>query len=77
MLASNLGIALNELLINAAKHAASSNGHAPVEISLDCDGNRMIRLGVRDHGPGIAKDYLNRKTSSRAQAGARNRSSLP
>jgi two-component sensor histidine kinase len=63
-MASNLGIAMNELLINAAKYAASSNGHAPIEISLDCDGDKMLRLAVRDHGPGIAKDYLNRKTSS-------------
>jgi two-component sensor histidine kinase len=63
-MASNLGIAMNELLINAAKYAAPSNGHAPVEISLERDGDKMLRLAVRDHGPGIAKDYLNRKTSS-------------
>lgn len=43
---------LSNLLSNASKYSPEGG---PIEVSLDSDG-REFRLGVRDHGIGIAKD---------------------
>jgi two-component sensor histidine kinase len=64
-LASNLGIAMNKLLINAAKYAAPSDGRALVEISLDCDGNKMLRLADREGLPESQNIFPGAQASAR------------
>ena len=50
--ASPVGLVINELLLNSAKHGRSSNGECRVEIELEYRGTQ-ISICVRDEGPGI------------------------
>jgi PAS domain S-box-containing protein len=59
--ASPVGLVINELLLNSAKHGRSSNGECRVGIELECRG-RQICIRVRDEGPGF--------DSSRVESGS-------
>ncbi len=51
-----LGVALQALLENARKHAPG-----PVELTLEANGREaQLRLSVRDHGPGLSAERLDR-----------------
>jgi two-component sensor histidine kinase len=51
-MAQQLGLAINELAINAAKHAYHPGETGPLIIQGHRDGGRL-RLTVADHGPGV------------------------
>ncbi len=49
--ASPVGLVVNELLLNAAKHGRDSEGRCRVEVSVRSVGEQ-VQISVRDHGPG-------------------------
>jgi two-component sensor histidine kinase len=51
-LAADIGILINELVANAAKHAYGGSGEGSVEIRCTRDGTEGLIVSVRDHGPG-------------------------
>ncbi|HRD39476.1 MAG TPA: sensor histidine kinase [Bacteroidia bacterium] len=53
------GLILNELITNAYKHAGSHEAAIQVSIELKKNGN-SINLVVRDNGPGITNEALNK-----------------
>lgn len=50
--ASPIGLVINELLLNAAKHGRSETGECRVSVELGCR-DEKIRIFVRDEGPGF------------------------
>ncbi|MGZ6049933.1 MAG: sensor histidine kinase [Phenylobacterium sp.] len=54
--AQQLGLAVNELAINAAKHAYPMGEPGELSIQADRDGDQL-RLVVADHGPGLAHGF--------------------
>jgi two-component sensor histidine kinase len=64
-----LGLAVNELLTNALKHAfpegARSRKDAPeVVVALQLQEDRRLRLEVRDNGVGLPTDFAPERTGS-------------
>jgi PAS domain S-box-containing protein len=52
-LAVPLGIVVNELVVNAVKHAFSDNDNGIIEITMTKTGASHGELSVRDNGPGL------------------------
>jgi two-component sensor histidine kinase len=52
-LAADIGILINELVTNAAKHAYNGSAQGTVKIACVRDGADGLMLSVRDHGPGF------------------------
>ncbi|MEL7834345.1 histidine kinase dimerization/phosphoacceptor domain -containing protein [Fodinibius sp. N2] len=50
-----LGLVINEILINAHKHAFNGQDNARIELESTVD-NEMITISVRDNGVGLPKD---------------------
>lgn len=61
--AVNFGLLLNELVLNAYKHAFAGGRTGNLEISLRAEGSDA-RLTVRDDGPGLPDDFSVEKCSS-------------
>jgi two-component system, sensor histidine kinase PdtaS len=55
-LASDIGILINELVTNAAKHAYDGSARGTVEVACVRDGADGLMLSVRDHGSGFHAD---------------------
>jgi two-component sensor histidine kinase len=55
-LASDIGVLVNEMVTNAAKHAYGDRSDGNVQISCVRDGADGLTLSVRDHGPGFRPD---------------------
>ena len=54
--AQQLGIAINELAMNAAKHAYRQG--EPGQLHVDCHGDgKILRLSVCDDGEGLGRDF--------------------
>jgi two-component sensor histidine kinase len=54
--AQQLGIAINELAMNAAKHAYRGEGHGALHVEARQAGSRL-RLAVSDSGAGLGADF--------------------
>lgn len=50
------GLLVNELVVNAYKHAFSINEKGILEVNLSLENNR-VTLSVADNGPGLPKDF--------------------
>ena len=50
-----LGLIVNELVSNAARHGCGGIHGGMVEVDFHCH-DALYRLSVRDHGPGLAHD---------------------
>jgi len=48
------------LLQNVAQHAGKGSAELPVEIRWRAPGNGLVEIDLRDHGPGIPEDSLER-----------------
>lgn len=55
-MAQQLGLVVNELTINAAKHAYRPGEAGPLRIETHVDGDRL-RLSVSDRGPGLGPGF--------------------
>lgn len=56
--AQPLILAVNELVVNALRHAFPGRDHGRIQVSLTRDGNRL-HITVADDGVGLAADYAN------------------
>lgn len=56
-IALDLAIAINELVINAAKHAYGGRSGQAIEIECLSNGDGQLRVSVSDHGPGVPPDF--------------------
>ena len=56
-IALDLAIAINELVINAAKHAYCGRSGEPIEIECLSNGDGQLRISVSDRGPGVPPDF--------------------
>ena len=68
-----LGLLAVELLTNALKHAGAGTPEQPIEIFFGETGNSkaggntsVLSLSVRDHGPGIAPEFLDARNRRRS-----------
>ncbi len=50
-------LALQQILVNLIENAQRYGGGTPVELALEC-GEQTVRVSVRDSGPGIAAEQL-------------------
>lgn len=53
---------VNELVVNACKHAFPANGGGRVDVRLELLAEEMVRLSVADDGIGLPSDFLDRET---------------
>ena len=51
------GLILNELIINAIRHAFRNNPDPMIGIRIDCPGDNTIRIRVSDNGPGLPAEF--------------------
>jgi len=69
-----LGLLAVELLTNALKHAGPGTPEQPIEIffghagSMPEEGGAGLSLTVRDHGPGIAPQFLEARSRRRSES---------
>jgi len=69
-----LGLLAVELLTNALKHAGPGSPERPIEIFFGYSGSgtgedgTAMSLSVRDHGPGIAPEFLEARTRRRSES---------
>jgi PAS domain S-box-containing protein len=69
-----LGLLAVELLTNALKHAGPGTPERPIEIffgyagSVENEGGAGLSLSVRDHGPGIALEFLEARSRRRSES---------
>ena len=69
-----LGLLAVELLTNALKHAGPGTPEQPIEIffgyaaSMQEEGGAGLSLTVRDHGPGIAPEFLEARSRRRSES---------
>ncbi len=52
-------LAVRQIVSNLIENAQRYGGAAPVELALECD-DRVVRVSVRDSGPGIPEDQLDK-----------------
>ncbi|MBL8965807.1 MAG: cache domain-containing protein [Spirochaetaceae bacterium] len=63
------GLFLNEALTNAFKYGASSSGSDRITVRLGSSGS-LVRLEIRDRGPGFPAEFLERRRGGPGGAGA-------
>ena len=54
--AGKIGLIVNELVMNAIKHAFANQAHPAVKITLSLKGKKEIKLLVKDNGSGISEE---------------------
>ncbi len=60
-----LGLVLNEVVSNALKYAAPTDGKLALGITLAREDKDMVRLEVRDNGPGFDPESVHKNMGSR------------